>query len=130
MADTIVAIEKQLTTKDTDITIGSVDTSIVIATALVATGNPLDRTKLIEVQLEYECDEGQQLWFQYSEDAGVNWIAYSTVTVDETDGPTILSVRKTIVGHNLQVRIMSETLGKLRVLSFVPRVIKDPRVRS
>ena len=130
MADTIVIFESPTITQDTNIAGGVTDSMLVLATALIATGNPLDKTRLIEVQLEYECEEGQKLWFQYSEDAGGNWSHYSSVNIEETSGPTILAIRKTIVGHNMQLRIMAESIGKLRVLSFVPRVIREGRVRS
>jgi len=129
MANTIIALETSVATQDVNLAGVTVDGAIVLATALLAAGNPLDRTKVIEVQLEYEADEPQALAIDHSTDGGLNWDPYSSITVDVTEGPTILSIRKTLVGHNLQLRLSSETLGSLRVLAFVPRVVQEAKVK-
>lgn len=102
--------------------------TINLTTGLLQAGSPLQKTKVIECQLEYESDASQTLVFEYSTDKGTTWTQYSTIDIVATDGPQILSVRKTLVGHNLQLRVRSATIGALRVLSFVPRIVAEAMV--
>lgn len=125
----IVAIEDESKTSDVALNALNVPAPIVLATALIQAGSPLQRSKVIEIQFEYECDEIQTLVFELSIDRGANWIAYSSLEVQPTTGPTIGSVRKTVTHHNLQLRVRSATLGKLRMLAFVPHIVLEAKVK-
>lgn len=125
---TVIAQEDSDATQDVDSTGASVDSAIVVATGLIQAGSVRDKSSVIEIQLEYESGAAQTLLFEYSVDGGANWTSYSTKAIAATTGPSILSVRKVIKGHNIQLRLKSTTLGKLRVLSFTPRIVQDARV--
>lgn len=128
MANTLVIRENPTSSQDVTVTGVAIDSEIILATALLAAGSPLEQTKVIEVQMEYEAEESHALVFEYSVDKGATWAAYSTLTVGATLGPTILTVRKTITHHNIQFRVRSLKLGKLRVISLVPRVVLESMV--
>jgi hypothetical protein len=108
-----------------------VDSSVEAITGLLAASSPLEKTIVTEIQVEYEMhgaskvsepDVDQILEFDYRDGTGA-WLSYeSGVRITPTHGPQILSVRKTVIGHNLQFRLRSDTLGRLRILSFVPMV--------
>jgi hypothetical protein len=104
------------------------DAAIEIRTGLLQGGSILDRTELIEAQLEYECEMEQVLFFEYSLDKGNSWNSYSQATVLPTSGPSILPVRRTLTSHNLQVRVRAPNLGKLTLLSLSLFVVKGVRV--
>jgi hypothetical protein len=127
-SDSIITIEDPQSTMDWLLDETPVDSPIVVATGLLQAGTVLDKTKVVEAQLEYESDIPQTLTFQYSIDRGVSWTTYSSYDITTTNGPAILAVRQTLVGHNLQLRVTSNTLGMLRVLSFTPRVVKEAKV--
>jgi hypothetical protein len=60
------------------------DSSLEIRTGLLQGGSYLDKTELIEAQLEYECAEIQTLFFEYSLDKGTTWNNYSQIEVNPT----------------------------------------------
>lgn len=100
---------------------------IVVATGLLAAGSTLDRSEIIEAQLEYEAETEQLLAFEYSYD-NLTWTTYSQATITPTAGPTILTVRRTLNSHNLQIRVTSLTLGKLKIIGFYPFIVRGARV--
>lgn len=124
----IIVHEDPSSTQDVNIDEDLVDPEIIATTALLQAGSVLDKTKPIELQVEYEAEVMQDLIFEYSIDAGTTWSTFSTKTVNSTTGPAVLAVRKTITGHNIQLRLRSTVLGKLRVLAFVPHVIVEAKV--
>jgi hypothetical protein len=128
VTDSMITKEVVDVTTDVDIDEAVVEAPIVVATALLAAGSPLDRTKVIEIQLEYESDGSQTLLFEYSTNAGVTWSSFSSKAITATTGPTVLAVRKTLVGHNIQLRLKSATLGQLRVLAFIPHIVQEAKV--
>jgi hypothetical protein len=105
-----------------------VDSELEIRTGLLQGGSAIDRTELIEIQLEYECEETQQLLFEYTLNGGITWNNYSQIQVQPTIGPTVLGVRRTLTHHNLQVRLRSLTLGKLTILAMIVFAVKGVRV--
>lgn len=125
---TIIAEEQATSTQDVGLNGLSVNSPIVLATALLAAGSPLQRTKIVEVHLEYESALIQSLIIEYSIDGGTVWIGYSTLTTTITIGPTVVSCRKTLINHNMQLRLRSLSLGTLRILSFVPMVVAEAKV--
>jgi len=105
-----------------------VNSPILLATGQLAAGSVLDKSRVIEVQVEYESNAAQTLLFEYSTDGGASWAQFSTKTIGITNGPTILSVTKSITGHGIQLRLRSVILGAFRLLAFVPRVVQEARV--
>lgn len=105
-----------------------VNAEISAVTGLIQAGSVRDKSKVVEIQMEYESGATQTLIFEYSPDGGTTWTPYSTANVAYAVGPQILSVRKTIVGHNIQLRVRSSVLGLLRILSFTPRIVQEAKV--
>lgn len=98
-----------------------VEAAIEATTGIIAASSPLEKTEVPEIQMEYESDADQQLEFEYREGTTDSWHVYETgVQIHATSGPQMLSVRQTVIGHNLQFRVRSDILGKLRILSLVP----------
>ena len=127
MANTLVIRESDVTI-DTTILGSTINKGLLAVTGLLADGSPYQKTKLIEVQMEYECDEAQTLIFEYTNNGGVIWTPYSTKAIVATIGPTILSVRQTLIHHNLQLRVRTTGLGKLRIISMMPRMVEEAMV--
>ena len=125
VTDTGYVIHEVLT--ETDDQVGGVETdsAIEIATGFVHAGSPLRRTRILEIQLEYECGETQTLVFEVSIDGGTSWLAFSTVTVNATTAPDILSVRHEASSHQLALRVTSTTLGSLSVYGFWAFIVQD-----
>lgn len=101
---------------------------IEIVTGLLQAGSPLNKTGIIEAQLEYECDEAQRLFFDYSTDKGVTWTQYSYVDVVPTTGPRVTAVRKTYENHNLQIRVRSDGLGQIKLIALSLMLVEGGRV--
>lgn len=106
----------------------TVDSPFEIVTGLLAAATPLEKTEIIEAQLEYECEEDQRVFFDYSTNKGGTWIQYSYVDLSPTAGPRITAVRKTLEHHNLQIKARSEKLGKLSLISLHLFVVKGAKV--
>ncbi len=109
---------------------GGIDSGLEIRTGLLQGGSVLDMTELIEAQLEYESEATQTIIFEYSIDKGNSWNSYSQALVGPTSGPTILPVRRTLTSHNLQVRVRTDTLGKLTLISLSLFVVKGVKVSA
>lgn len=127
-ASSLVVKEDDSATADVIVDGTASAVEILAATSLIMAATPLQKSKVIEIQLEYEATVSQTLLFEYSTDKGSTWSSYSSTTIVATSGPQILSVRKTIVGHNIQLRIRSTTLGGLRVIAFLPHVVAEAKV--
>lgn len=123
VANNVTTARESITSEDDF----GVDSGLEARTGLLQADSPLHRTELIEVQLEYESEVTQELTFEFSLDRGLTWNNYSVITVQPTNGPTVLQVRRTLTHHNLQVRLRTDTLGKLIVLAmyvFAARGVK------
>lgn len=105
-----------------------VNSPIVLVTGYVSAGSNLDKSRVIEIQVEYESEGAQTLIFEHSSNGGASWSAFATKTIAATSRPTILSVVQSITGHGLQLRLRSVTIGQFRLLAFVPRVVQEARV--
>lgn len=128
MTASIIAQEDATLTQDVDVGGATVDAPFILATALLQAASPLERTKVIEVQIEYESESSQTIDLEYSINGGQTWSPYSTINVVVTTGPTIIAARRTLHHHNLQLRLITETLGKFRLLVFVARIVTEARV--
>lgn len=115
---------------DVDATGAVVDSGIEIRTGYVLTDSPLRRVELVEAQLLYESTATQQLTFEYSVDGGQSWSTYSTPSISATTKPTVLSVRKTLETSGLQVRVKSNTLGSLKLISLHLFVSRGALIRA
>lgn len=104
--------------QDMDATGVVVDSSIEARTGLIIVGSPLRKTELIEVQLLYEASRPQTLVFEYSTDGGTTWSSYSGRDVGVTTKPTVLSVRKTLEVEGIMIRVISLSLGGLKIISL------------
>lgn len=123
-------IVQELASVNQDVGINGLPTNseIIVATALLMNASPLQRTKVLEVHLEYEATLPQTLLIEYSIDSGINWAAYSSIAITPTSGPQVIARRKVLTHHNLQLRLRSSILGGLRVLAFIPRVVSEAKV--
>jgi len=110
---------------------GAADAAIELRTGLITAGTPLHRSKLIEAKIEYEAGIGQTLIVEYTNDAGGSWTQFgeNIVISGATAGPTIARVRSTVIGHNLQVRVRSTTLGTLKLHGLFLRVVAESEVQ-
>ena len=94
---------------------------------MVTPGHPLERSQLIEMRLEYETEGSQTLFFDYSTDGGSNWSAFGATggkAITATSGKQILRARQTVSALNIQVRVRSATIGKLRIHGLYLRMVR------
>lgn len=110
--------------------ITAINSQCVLATGLLQVGTPLEETEIVEVQIEYELEDVIQTsaFIHYSTDKGATWTIYSQITFNLTNGPSILACRKSLVGHNIQLRLVVESLTPLRVLAFTPFLVRSKKV--
>lgn len=100
-----------------------------IATGLLQADTPLRYTELLEVQIEYECENSTVVTIEYSTDLGSTWSNYSSTTLAATNGPQVYRFVKVLTGHNLQLRVSVETtVGEFYLLSFVPLIVQGSLV--
>lgn len=123
-----VVREDPSSTQDVDDTGAAADSPIEIRTGMILPGSPIEKVEILEVQLEYEALEAQDLTFEYSDDGGVTWNNYSTISVAVTSQPETLSVRRTVAAKRLQVRMTSNTIGKLLILGMHVSATKGARL--
>lgn len=113
--DTAVVLESASASTD-DYGAGPVAATVDLVTAQLSADRPLWRKKIIEAQLEYDAVASQTLIFEYSTDGGATFSAFGAPkAITSTTEPKLLKVTKTLVHRDLQIRVRSETLGKLRV---------------
>jgi hypothetical protein len=104
---------------------------IEIQTPVLQAATYLDKTELIEMQLEYEqADVTQDITIEYSTDGGTIWNTYSTKTFTITSGtyPAIKRALRTLERHAFQFRLRSSTLGRLRLLGLYAFVVQGAKV--
>jgi hypothetical protein len=99
-----------------------------IRTGVLLASSPLDKTEIIEAQLEYEDGEARTLTFQYSEDLGATWTTYSSAATVVTTRQEIMRVMKTLSRKSLMLRITAAGLGSMVLISFTPFLVQEARV--
>lgn len=63
-----------------------------LETAPVRRGRTIDKTEVIQLQLEYRSEGPADISFEYSDDGGDTWTSIGTVSVDDSTKPQILSM--------------------------------------
>lgn len=123
--------EDSTTYKDYDAS-GTVqtDTTAEIRTGLLSVGDLLGETELSEIQLEYEASSPCTLNFDYSVDGGNSWSSYSSVAIQATTRPTLLSCTKVLTGYGLQVRIVPQQLAGVIILGLYLKLMKGGQVHA
>jgi len=91
-------------------------TTFNVWTGYVYVDSPLFKTEIVEMQVEYDAGVAQNLFFDIYRDGA--WVQFSTVTVQPTTGAQVLSVRGSVEDENLQVRVRSDTLGKISIYAL------------
>lgn len=104
------------------------NSAVEIWSGILQSASVRERTRLVEIQMEYECSEAQTVLFETSTDGGVNWTSYGQVTLAASTVPRIARAYRQIESRTLQFRARSTTLGKLRVLVVSPMVSIGARV--
>jgi hypothetical protein len=120
--------ESNSTTRDTDGAGGRIANGFLIRTGYVFANVSLKKTQIIEIQLEYESGRDTSLIFEYSDDNGNTWSAYSTVTASQTVGPRILAVRRTIERKNIVLRLRTTDTGIFRLFAMYVRTVSGAMV--
>lgn len=101
---------------------------LLIQTGVLLASSPLDKTEVIELQLEYEDGEARTLTFEYSEDLGANWTTYSSQATVVTTRQEIMRVMKTLSRKSLMLRLTATGLGSMVLISLTPFLVKEARV--
>ena len=101
---------------------------IDIQSGVVLAASPLEKTEVIETQLEYESVGGQTLIFEYSANGGSTWISYSSKTIATTTVAQIVRCMKTLSRKTLMFRIRSTILGQLTLISYTPFLIVEAKI--
>lgn len=98
---------------------------IEIQTPVLEAATPLEKTEIIECQLEYEQGAATQtIIMEYSTDGGTVWNDYSTKVLALTTGyPQIARAMKTLERKAMQLRLRSTILGQLTLISFSPFLV-------
>lgn len=124
-----VIAEDAAQTSDVQIQSDKAQQGIEIQTPVMEAATPLDKTEIIECQLEYEQGlAGQILLFEYATDGGTVWNAYSSKTPAQTTGyPKISRAMKTLERDAMQLRIRSVSLGRLTIVSFSPFLVQGAK---
>lgn len=123
-ASGVIVAEDLTTETDSHIQAGKVAIGIEIQTPELSASTPLDLVQVNEAWCEYEAAAGQTLTFEYSADGGVTWTLYSTKVIAVTTKVKLLKPEKSIERSTLMLRIRSDTIGKLTLVSFSPMLLK------
>lgn len=89
-------------------------------------GSPLYKTQIIEAVLEYEAGASQALDIQFLRNG--SWTTLGQVSVATTTGPSFAAVRRNVSGQDFQVRIVSSTLGRIKIHSLHMYVVKGAKI--
>lgn len=90
-----------------------------IESGYVVPGTTIEKTDIIEIQLEYESEGSQDLVFEYSEDGGTTWYEFDRVTVADTnDQALVLSVRKHIYRDRVQLAVSCQDAKTFRLIGM------------
>ena len=120
--------EDPSSTADGYVQTGKSAQGIEIRTGVLLAGTPLEKTEIIEAQLEYEDASARVLTFAYSTDLGANWVTYSTKTTKVTTRQEIMRVMKTLSRQSIMLRITAAGLGSLVLVSFSPFLVTEAKV--
>jgi hypothetical protein len=103
---------------------------IEIQTPTLLPATPLDMVEIIETQMEYEAASNQTIICDYTSDGGITWTEYSRKVLKVTTKTEILKMVKSLERNTLRLRIRSDGLGTLVLVSLVPMLIQGPRRES
>lgn len=110
---------------------GKLAQGISIDTGVISASSPLDKTEVIEIQVEYEQGSvTQTVALEFSTDGGNIWNTYSSKTLLSTAGKYAQLARamKTIERKQMAFRMRSSTLGRLRLMTFIPFLVVGAKV--
>lgn len=96
-----------------------VDASMEIISGIINLNN-LEASETLEAHLEYETDESQAVVFEFKPNGGGSYTLISNKSFVATIRPEIQRLHLAEFSRSLQFRLRSETLGKLRILAFIP----------
>ena len=100
-----------------------------IESGYILPGTSIEKTQVIEVQLEYESEGSQDIAFEYSDDGGQNWTEFDRTTVSDTnDQSLILSVRKHIYRDRIQLAVSCEDSKTIRLIAMHVFTAKGARI--
>lgn len=63
-----------------------------LETGLIKKGRSIDKTAVVQLQLEYFCEGSGDILFEYSDNGGVSWNSISTVSIVANTLPQVISV--------------------------------------
>lgn len=123
--DLFVIKEDTAQSDDAHIAAGKTAQGIEIQTPILEAASPLEKTEIIECQLEYEQGVATQtVLIEYATDGGTVWNQYSSKDLVQTSGyPKIKRAMNTLEREAMQFRLRSTTLGRLSILSFSPFLV-------
>lgn len=123
-------IEDETKTKDVLSTGELTDSEIVVETGILVhpSGNVGKALELHKILLEYESQDVQEIFGEYSIDNGISWDLYSEQDLDETFAPTPLQMVKPLVSDRIMVRLRSPQLGRMVVNSLNPYIVLVERI--
>lgn len=101
-----------------------------IDTTYIAPTDSINRTEVVEIQIQYACTRTVPLQVDYSVDGGSTWNLYSTYTVGATTGTETIRLTKTLEASHVQLRLSSTDGLGFRLISFRPFVVTGARINS
>jgi len=109
------------------------DSPMTLATGLLQVGTPLEETEITEVQFEYELIDyfgSVNANVEYSIDGGASWQGYGAAIMAPTvyHGARIFAVRKSLVGHNIMLRLRTAHLIDINILAMWVLVTRAKKV--
>jgi hypothetical protein len=114
--------------EDEYVQVDHVTFGIDIQSGVVIAASPLEKTEVIETQLEYESVGAQTLIFEYSINGGTSWLSYSSKTIATTSVAQILRCMRTLSRKTLMFKIRSTILGQLTLISYTPFLVVEAKV--
>lgn len=97
------------------------DGSFRIETAPVKK-DPLHRTEVLDMILEYETDMDSDFDFYYSEDGGATWTLLYNIAVTTTAGPRLLPLQYPIDRDQTMLAIASDDVSSMRIIDLFAMV--------
>lgn len=116
-------------TQDVDLDGVGVDSPIALATGVIPVVSTLERTKLVQVELEYTATVDQTLTFKFSDDGGTTFTTFGgSKTITATTKPKVLRVAGVAERDSLMTELTSSTLGGLTVIAYHNHVVQGSRI--
>lgn len=101
---------------------------IEIQTPSLEAASPLEKTEIVECQLEYEADIAQDIIIDYQANDETAWTQYSAKTLAVTAGrPKVSRAIRTLERETIQLRLRSTVLGQLTISSFSPFLVQGAK---